>query len=150
MISLVKSTHNVTIWKLLGTSLVGQWLRIYLPMQGTQVRSLVQEDPTCLGATKPVNHSYWARDLESTRWNNWHPCTYSSCYATRKATTMRSLSTATTEQLPLAATRESLCTATKTQRSQKLKKKESYLIGIRDSEIKAPEPCVLLCQAFLL
>ena len=34
----------------LGTSLVAQWLKIYLPMQGTQVRSLVQEDPTCLCA----------------------------------------------------------------------------------------------------
>ena len=29
-----------------GTSLVVQWLRILLPTQGTQVRSLVQEDPT--------------------------------------------------------------------------------------------------------
>ena len=37
-----------------GPSLVGQWLRIRLPMQGTRVRSLVQEDPTCRGATKPV------------------------------------------------------------------------------------------------
>ena len=27
-----------------------QWLRIHLAMQGTPVRSLVQEDPTCLGA----------------------------------------------------------------------------------------------------
>ena len=36
----------------LGTSLVAQWLRIRLPMQGTQVRALVQEDPTCRGATK--------------------------------------------------------------------------------------------------
>ena len=26
-----------------------QWLRIYLPMQGTQVQSLVQEDPACQG-----------------------------------------------------------------------------------------------------
>ena len=34
------------------------WLRIYLPMQGTQVRSLVQEDPTCHGATKPISHNY--------------------------------------------------------------------------------------------
>ena len=42
----------------LGTSLVVQWLRIHLPMQGTQVRSLVQEDPTCCGATKPVHHNY--------------------------------------------------------------------------------------------
>ena len=41
-----------------GTSLVAQWLRIYLPMQGTRVRSLVREDPTCRGATKPVRHNY--------------------------------------------------------------------------------------------
>ena len=41
-----------------GTSLVAQWLRIHLPRQGTQVRSLVWEDPTCRGATKPVCHNY--------------------------------------------------------------------------------------------
>ena len=29
-----------------------QWLRIRLPMQGTQIRALVWEDPTCHGATK--------------------------------------------------------------------------------------------------
>ena len=28
-------------------------------MQGTRVRALVQEDPTCCGAAKPVRH-YWA------------------------------------------------------------------------------------------
>ena len=44
--------------KLSGTSLVAQWLRIRLPMQGTQVRALVREDPTCRGATKPVCHNY--------------------------------------------------------------------------------------------
>ena len=37
-----------------GPSLVAQWLRIHLPTQGAQVWSLVQEDPTCCGATKPV------------------------------------------------------------------------------------------------
>ena len=41
-----------------GTSLVVQWLRICLPMQGTRVRALVQEDPTCRGATKPMRHNY--------------------------------------------------------------------------------------------
>ena len=30
-----------------GTSLVAQWLRIRLPMQGTRVRALVWEDHTC-------------------------------------------------------------------------------------------------------
>ena len=29
-----------------------------LTMQGTRVPALVQEDPTCLGATKPVLHNY--------------------------------------------------------------------------------------------
>ena len=40
-----------------GTSLVAQWLRIRLPMQGTQVRALVREDPTRRGATKPTLRS---------------------------------------------------------------------------------------------
>ena len=42
----------------LRTSLVAQWLRIRLPMQGTQVQALVREDPACRGATKPVRHNY--------------------------------------------------------------------------------------------
>ena len=41
-----------------GASLVAQWLRIRLPMQGTRVRALVWEDPACLGATKPMHHNY--------------------------------------------------------------------------------------------
>ena len=41
-----------------GTSLVAQWLRIRLPMQGKRVHALVQEDPTCHGATKPMCHNY--------------------------------------------------------------------------------------------
>ncbi|KAJ8792000.1 hypothetical protein J1605_020202 [Eschrichtius robustus] len=41
-----------------GTSLVAQWLRIRMPLQGTWVRALVREDPTCHGATKPVQHNY--------------------------------------------------------------------------------------------
>ena len=52
-------------------SLVAQWLRIRLPMQGTQVRALVQEDSTCRGATKPVCHNYWACALEPASHNYW-------------------------------------------------------------------------------
>jgi len=37
---------------------VVQWLRIYLRMQGTWVRSLVQEVPACCEATKPTCHNY--------------------------------------------------------------------------------------------
>ena len=35
-----------------------QWLRIHLPMQGTQVPSLVREDSTCCVASKPMRHNY--------------------------------------------------------------------------------------------
>ena len=37
------------------TSLVVQWLEIYLPMR---IRSLVWKDPTCHRAAKPVPHNY--------------------------------------------------------------------------------------------
>ena len=40
------------------TSLLAQWLRICLSIQGTRVQSLVQEDPTCHGAAKPMHHNY--------------------------------------------------------------------------------------------
>ena len=49
---------TVPLSKYLGTSLVAQWLRILLPMQGTWVRSLVWEDFTCHRATKPMGHNY--------------------------------------------------------------------------------------------
>ena len=64
-------------------SLVAQWLRIRLPMQGTRVRALIWEDPTCHGATKPVRHNYW------------NLCAQSPCSVTREATAMRSPRTTT-------------------------------------------------------
>ena len=36
---------------------VAQWLRVCLLMQGTRVRALVWEDPTCRGAAGPVSHN---------------------------------------------------------------------------------------------
>ena len=62
-----KLFQNYSDW----TSLVAQWLRILPPMQGTQVRALVREDPTCHGATKPVRHNYWACALEPASHNYW-------------------------------------------------------------------------------
>ena len=52
-----------TVWRFvkklkIGASLVVQWLRICLPMQGTWVRALVWEDPTCRGVTRPVSNNY--------------------------------------------------------------------------------------------
>ena len=40
-----------------GASLVVQWLGVCLPMQGTRVRVLVWEDPTCRGAAGSVSHN---------------------------------------------------------------------------------------------
>ena len=45
---------NRALW----ASLVAKWLRVCLLMQGTQVRALVWEDPTCRGAARPVSHNY--------------------------------------------------------------------------------------------
>ena len=66
-------------WLILKTyraSLVAQWLRICLPMQGTRVRALVWEDPTCRRAAGPVSHNYWAwasgaRALQQERLRQW-------------------------------------------------------------------------------
>ena len=49
--AIIKKSRN-------GASLVAQWLRVCLPMQGTRVRALAWEDPTCRGATGPVSHNY--------------------------------------------------------------------------------------------
>ena len=49
-----KNIKNKIYW----ASLVAQWLRICLLMQGTRVRALVWEDPTCHGAAGPVSHNY--------------------------------------------------------------------------------------------
>ena len=49
----------------------GDFPGIHLPMQGSRVRSLVWEDPTCRGATKPVCRNYWACALEPASHNYW-------------------------------------------------------------------------------
>ena len=51
------------------TSLVVQWLRIHLSMQGTQVQSLIREDPICCRATKRMRHIYRAYALEPVNHN---------------------------------------------------------------------------------
>ena len=43
-------------------------------MQGTQVRALLREDPTCPGETKLVRHNYWACALEPVSHNYWSLC----------------------------------------------------------------------------
>ena len=97
---LIKLTH-------VETSLVVQWLRIHLPVQGMWVQSHIWEDPTCHGTTKPVHLNYWS------------PWAWGPCSTIRETTAVRSLCTATGEQPPLAAPREGLCIATKIHSSPK-------------------------------
>ena len=60
VISSIWSSISSSLKLRMGASLVAQWLRICLPMQGTRVRALVWEDPICRGAAGPVSHDYWA------------------------------------------------------------------------------------------
>ncbi|KAJ8790493.1 hypothetical protein J1605_004466 [Eschrichtius robustus] len=60
-------------------SLVAQWLRICLPMQGTRVRALVWEDPR-----SHVPRSSWAREPQLLSLRVW-----SLCSATREAAILR-------------------------------------------------------------
>ena len=110
----------------LGTSLVAQWLRIHLPVQVTRVPVLVREDPTCCGATRPVCHNYWASALEPASHNYWahvpqllKPARLEPVLCNKRSHCDEKPAHHNEEWPPLAATRESLHSATKTQRSQK-------------------------------
>ena len=66
-LSLKKMTEILKVLcikRVLGTFPVVQWLRICLPMQGTRVLFLIQEDPTCFRATKPLAVTTEAHVLE--------------------------------------------------------------------------------------
>ena len=123
-----KSDNNTSMAKIKKSyraSLVAQWLRICLPMQGTRVWALVREDPTCHRAAGPMRHDYWACALESTSHNYWackpqllkpvclEPELHKRSHRNEKPTHRSE------EWPPLAATRESPRAATKTQCSQK-------------------------------
>ena len=112
--------------KILGTFLVAHWLGIHLPMQRTRVRSLVREDPTCLGATKPVHHNYWACALGPPSHNCWSPrATTTEARVPRAHAPQQEKPPQWEARAPqwrvalLRATRESPRAATKTQCSQK-------------------------------
>ena len=92
---------------------MAQWLRICLPTQAAWVWSLVREDPTCHGATKPMHHNYWACTLEPASHNYWVHAPQLPKPACLKPVLCNKRSS------PLAATRGSPHAAMKTQHSQK-------------------------------
>ena len=81
------------------TSLMVQGLRIHLPMQGTQVWSLVQEDSMCHRATQLVLHNY--RSL----------CAQEPVLSNNRSHRNEKPAHCNEEQLQLATTRENPCAA---------------------------------------
>ena len=57
--------------KYLEGSLGGSVVKNLPSNAGDTVQSLIQEDRTCCGATKPVCHNYWACVLEPRSHNYW-------------------------------------------------------------------------------
>ena len=105
----------------LRTSLVVQWLRICLPMQGTQVRALVQKDPTCRGATKLPCATTTEPALQSSRTTTTEPTRLGPVLHHKRSHRNEKPAHHNKEQPPPAPTRESPHVATKTQHSQKTK-----------------------------
>ena len=98
-----------------------QRLRICLPMQGTQVRALGQEDSTFCGASKFVCHNCWSLCSWAREPQLRKPRAQSPGSAARGATAVKP--SQCNEEWPLlAATRESPCVAVRTQQP---KNKES-------------------------
>ena len=116
-------------------------IRIRLPMQGTQVQSLVWEDSTCPRATKPMCHNYWYHALEPKSCNYWSLSAYSLCSTVRETTATRNSSTATKSSPHSLQEEKSPSKATKTQHSQKLIKKVNLLTT--DSAIYHVTKCLL-------
>ena len=102
----------------LGASLVVQWLRVHLALQRTLVPSLIQEEHTGLGTTKSGHHQILNLHSRAHELQSLKPACLVLCSSTKEATKTRSPCT-TTEQAPLASTRDSPHVATKTQHSKK-------------------------------
>ena len=109
-----------------GISLLVQWIRIHLQMQGTWVLSPVQEDSMCCGGTKPMHHNYWgcmpqllklACFKALTRQLLKHVCLEPVFHNKRSHFNEKPVARAL--QQMFTTSRESWCAATKTQYSQK-------------------------------
>ena len=87
------------------TSLMVQWIKIRLPRQGIGVWSLIQEDSTGCGATKPESHNSWA-------------CVPWSLYFTREAIEMRRPHNTAKSSLHFPKLGKAPSAATKTRHSQ--------------------------------
>ena len=97
-------------------------MRICLPVQGTQVQSLVWEDSTCWGAT--------------------NPCAWSLCSIKREATTTRSPVPAM-KKSPFLLQLDKSCA--KQQRPSATKNYSKYIRGINSKQGKQTPKCIHVC-----
>ena len=104
-------------------------------MQGTRVRALVWEDPTCRRATRPVSHNYW---LSLRVW--------SLCPATREAAIVRDPCT-TMKSGPRLPQQEKALTQKRRPDTAKKKKKKKTTTHIKFRSLTAslrPQRCFRL------
>ena len=120
--SILECCFKITIQDFPGGTVLG----VRLPMQGTWVQALVRDDPTCHRATKPMRHNYWACTVELASHNYWtrvplllKPTRLGPVLCNGRGHRGERPAHGSKEWPPLATTRESPHTATKTQRSQK-------------------------------
>ena len=123
------------------TSLVIQWLRICLPTEGTWVQSLVQEDPTCHRATKPVCHNYSACAVEPTSCNYWSLCAFESelCNERSPLCIMRS-PRITTGEIPCAVTKTSTASQSVSQFSRSVVSDSLWPHELQHTRPPCPSP----------
>ena len=106
-----------------------------LPTDAGDTGSISLEDPTHRGAIKPVCHSYWAHSLEpeshTTEPVHQQPMLHKRSHRNEKPAHHKRVA-------PFTTTRESPRKATKTQESQKKKKKNHMETLVKTWILKAP------------
>ena len=102
----------------LETSLVVQWLIICPPMQGTQIRSLVQDDSPCHGATKLLKPRLLSLCSRTCELQLWKPSYSGACALQQEKPLQWEVHASNKEWPSPATTRKSPRAATKTQCNQ--------------------------------
>ena len=96
-----------------------EWLRICLAVQGTWLRALLQDNPTCYRATNSMCHDSWASAPEPTCWST-EAFMPQACVPTQENSLQQEGAGHCNEKEPLlTAARERASTAMRIQHSQK-------------------------------
>ena len=108
-------------------------------MQGTQVQSLVWEDPICHRATNPRCLNCWVCALEPLNSATELVCSSSGSLCVLEPVLCKKRSLMPKRRVAQATTRESLRTARKTQCNQKKKKRLLIALGLVSTQLWWPQ-----------